>query len=430
MINSVLTSLRTNQLEKKLKKKYGLSEAEAKEILRQGKAEAATQSKKSNNQKGKRDSMENLKEFCEERLRHHPSKVGNKSSTSDHDKGDAKNSQPHDSADCSGTVAWSNKSDTETNSAWGNSPARSTDDSSNPSSPSEPMSPPGQIFPLHKYMHQEDAGTTDNTLKMKTNEEDPPLPCNISDANKEYLPPTPTMLLTIQSGELLSENVAEITESSPVERKLNYGEEEETDNDVKPNENAEQHSGQAVKIATHSNESPCSTLMAFLEHPSRRDIPSGPPSLGSSRSKDPVKRSVLPSTDFNQNLSHTPQTVNCATTPLSPSPNVNPDPQVHQTCQLVDSTERKDEAPHHQQQDEEVSVMTREEEPEVAVEVIADESPAKVNPKVKRKVKQLNIPRIIFVHDPPEIEVPPFTDEEGFVIKREKRLAPIERLSL
>ena len=408
MISSVITSLRVKQLEKKLMKKYGLSEAEAKEILRQGRLERASHNK--NHRKGTNaSSMGNLQEFCEERLQHR-SKV----KTSDDPTDDAKRSKepnfvhfPAIEACCSGTVAWS-KSDTE--SAWESkdSPAKSTDDS---------MGPPEQIYPLQKYMmHQED---TDQLTQI--NEDDRSTPCN-SDANEE-LPPAPRMLLSIRSSELMLENETETAETSPVERKLSYT--EETDQ-VKANEPTE-GSEIAVKIAIHSNKTPSSTtLMAFLEHPSRKGIPSGPPSLSSTKSKDPVKRSTISSSSFHQKLSHTLQS--CATTPLTPSPKGNL--QVNPSIHLGDSTKRNEEAPQQQQDEQDESVMTREEEPEGAAEVMAEES-AKVNQRAKRRVKQRsNVPRVIFVQDPPEVEVLPFTDEEGFFIKREKRLAPIERFAL
>jgi hypothetical protein len=376
MINSVLASLRNNKLEKKLKKKYGLSEAEAKELLRQGRAELASQ---------RRTSMDHLKQYCEEQMQHRFPTKKCKLDSDDY---------PTIEPSCSFTVAWS-KSDTETNSAWESSkgsPTKSID---------KLMTPPEQIYPLHKYMHQDD--------KLKTNQEDRLSPKNLDAMLNEQLSPVPEMLLSMRSDEVTEETATGL----PVERKLNYGI-EETDH-VKPHDSS--HLPEHELNHTSASQIP-TTPMDFLATPSKKEAPPGPPSL-SPKMKDLVKRFSEKSGSI-PDPSNTPQTAAYTTTPAS-SPNSDL-PGNDSSNPLGDTN---DEA-----QGDVDSVVTREEEPDGAVEATDDDELAHENVVKQRRVKRSNVPRVIFVRHPPEFEVLPFTDEEGFVIRRERRLAPIERFSL
>ncbi|GAX18792.1 hypothetical protein FisN_26Hh092 [Fistulifera solaris] len=370
MINSVLTSLRNNKLEKKLKKKYGLSEAEAKELLRQGRTELASQRRAS------------LKQYCEEQLQH---RTPAENCKTDDD-------YPAIEPSCSFTVAWS-KSDTETNSAWESSkgsPTKTTD---------RIMTPPEQIYPLHRYMHQED----DN--KSKTNQESSPK--NIEAMLNEQLSPVPEMLLTMRSDEVTEESATTL----PLERKLNYGI-EETDQVNEPHDSSS-HPDEMNKTSD-SHSKPSNTPMDFLATPSKKEAPPGPPSL-SPKMRDLVKR-FSEISDFIPDPSSTPQTAAYTLTPLS-SP--HSDLPVNDTSSPLGDA--NDEA-----HDDVDSVVTREEQ----LEVEAKDDNEVAHVVKERKVKHSNVPRVIFVRDPPEFEVLPFTDEEGFVIRRERRLAPIERFSL
>ncbi|GAX24022.1 hypothetical protein FisN_26Lh092 [Fistulifera solaris] len=367
MINSVLTSFRNNKLEKKLKKKYGLSEAEAKELLRQGRAELASQM---------RTSMDHLKQYCEEQLQHRTPTENCKTDTDDY---------PAIEPSCSFTVAWS-KSDTETNSAWESSKESPTKNKD------KIMKPPEQIYPLHKYMYQDEN-------KLKTNEEASPK--NVHAMLNEQLSPVPEMLLSMRSDEVTEETATAL----PVERKLSYGIDEA--DHVKPHD-----SSHPDEMKNTSDSQKPNTPMDFLATPSKKEAPPGPPTL-SPKMRDLVKR-FSEKSDFILDPSSTPQTAACSTTPLSIS---------HSDLPFSPLGDAKDGA-----QNDVDSAMTREEEPEV--EATDDNESAHERVVKERRVKHSNVPRVIFVRQPPESEVLPFTDEEGFVIRRERRLAPIERFSL
>lgn len=381
MINSVVTSLRVKQLEKQLRKKYGLSQAEAREILREGRHEMAR-----NNGKSRQGFVEYLKGFCEARLKSRPKKDDVMYDyLQDSGSGNFRPEYPAIEPSCSGTVALS-KSDTDNYSAWGSkgSPTKSEDDS---------MTPPEQIFPLHKYMHSDDRSKqiqddtqTDEFTKIQ--DERSSFTDNHTDQHAcDQLLPIPESLLPRESDGAMQIYGKGIAEFSAIVEEPHL-ESRETTN-VKSKESCDgPEMEQLAHLVTNDVSSASAQVFTKLE--------SGTP--------------VQPDTS-------------AAT---APSPNVHSDTQIaEESNQLGVSANGKAEELH---QNEDVSVMTREEQSQN--EVKNEEQPTKVEPRVNERVNHPSVPLVIIVKDPPDIEVLPFTDDEGFVNKREKRLMPIERLSL